>query len=76
MSIPKYHEIFHVILICLNDDKIHGVNEVYDYCANSFHLTSEELAEKLTSGLGKFKNRVGWAKTYLAKAYRCIFSIT
>lgn len=67
--IPKYEKIMLPFLKYLADGVEHGLNETHDFLAEHFRLTDEELRELLPSGQQPvFRNRVGWARTYLKKA--------
>lgn len=67
--IPKYHEIMLPLLKYLSDGKEHGLNETHDALAGQFKLSDAELRELLPSGKQAiFRNRVGWARTYMKKA--------
>jgi len=67
--IPKYEKIMLPFLKCLADGKEHSLSETHDELADQFGLTDEELRELLPSGRQPiFRNRVGWARTYLKKA--------
>ena len=67
--IPKYEEIMLPFLKYLADGKEHGLSETHDALAEQFKLNDDELRELLPSGRQPvFRNRVGWARTYLKKA--------
>lgn len=67
--IPKFYENFLPMLEFLKDGKVHSMEEVEEYLAKNFNLTEEERNTLLPSGKqAVFKNRVGWARTYLYKA--------
>jgi len=67
--IPKYEEIMLPLLKYLSGGKEHGLSEIHDALAKQFKLTDEELRELLPSGKQTiFRNRVGWARTYMKKA--------
>jgi restriction system protein len=67
--IPKYEEIMLPFLKYLADGKEHGLSETHDALAEQFKLTDDELRELLPSGRQPvFRNRVGWARTYMKKA--------
>ncbi len=67
--IPKYEEIMLPFLKYLADGKEHGLSETHDALAEQYKLTDDELRELLPSGrYPVFRNRVGWARTYLKKA--------
>jgi restriction system protein len=53
----------------LVDGKEHSLSETHDALVEQFKLTDDELRELLPSGRQPvFRNRVGWASTYLKKA--------
>lgn len=67
----------------LADGKEHSLREAEENLAEHFNLSPQERAELLPSGQqGVFKNRIGWARTYLKKAgllespRRAVFKIT
>jgi len=67
--IPTYEKIMLPFLKHLADGQEHGFVEIHDAMENQFGLTDEECRELLPSGLQPiFRNRVGWARTYLKKA--------
>ena len=67
--IPKYEEIMLPFLKFLSDGHEHSLSETHDALAIQFQLTDTELRELLPSGRQPiFRNRVGWARTYLKKA--------
>jgi restriction system protein len=69
MAIPDYQTCMLPFLRFLADGAEHTPREVEDALAEHFKLTPAERAELLPSGQqGVFKNRVGWARTYLKKA--------
>lgn len=69
MVLPKYNELMKPLLFVINDGEVHAFKEVIATLAHKLNLSEEDLKEKLPSGnQSVFKNRVGWAKTYLKKA--------
>lgn len=67
--IPTYEQIMLPFLKCLRDFKEHSLQEVHDQLAEVFNLTEAERKELLPSGQQPvFRNRLGWARTYLSKA--------
>lgn len=67
--IPKYEEIMLPFLKYLSDEKVHSLSKTHDALAMEFKLTDDELRELLPSGQQPiFRNRLGWARTYLKKA--------
>lgn len=83
MAIPDYQTCMLPFLRLLADGKDHSLRDAEDALAVSFSLTPAERAELLPSGQqGIFRNRVGWARTYLKKGgllespRRGVFKIT
>lgn len=83
MAIPDYQRLMLPFLQFLADGKEHPLGEAEDTIAAQISLSAEERAEMLPSGQqGVFRNRVGWARTYLKKAglltspRRGVFQIT
>ena len=69
MQIPDYQAIMLPFLRVLSDSQEHTLKEAEDAVAEHFSLTAEQRAALLPSGQqGIFRNRVGWARTYLKKA--------
>lgn len=69
MSIPDYQTCMLPLLRFLGDGLEHSLREAEEALAEHFKLSPTERAELLPSGQqGVFKNRVGWARTYLKKA--------
>lgn len=83
MTIPDYQTCMLPFLRCLADEKDHALSDVEESLAKHFGLTPTERASLLPSGQqGVFRNRIGWARTYLKKAMlveaprRGVFKIT
>jgi restriction system protein len=83
MAIPDYQTCMLPFLRYLSDGTEHTLRDAEDSLAQYFKLTPAERAELLPSGQqGIFKNRIGWARTYLKKAAllespkRGVFKIT
>lgn len=70
MAIPKYNELYRLVLLSLQDGGTHSMKEVRDFIISTLHLTEQDLTETLPSNpkSSVFSGRVGWAKTYLLKA--------
>lgn len=70
MAIPKYNELYRLVLLSLQDGGTHSMKEVRDFIISTLHLTEQDLAETLPINpkSSVFSGRVGWAKTYLLKA--------
>jgi restriction system protein len=83
MAIPDYQTCMLPFLEFIRDGGEHSLSEVEEALADHFQLSTTERAELLPSGQqGIFKNRLGWARTYLKKAgllepsRRGVFKIT
>jgi restriction system protein len=69
VSIPDYQSIMLPLLRYAADGNVHTFGDTVEELAGEFKLTREDRAELLPSGRqATFNNRVGWARTYLAKA--------
>lgn len=69
MPIPDFQTIMLPLLRRVGDGQEHSVQELVSELAREFTLTEEEQNILLPSGKQTvFYNRVGWARTYLAKA--------
>jgi restriction system protein len=69
MAIPDYQTCMLPFLRYLADGMEHTLRDAEESLAGHFGLSSAERAELLPSGQqGIFKNRIGWARTYLKKA--------
>lgn len=67
--IPTYETIMHPFLKILSDKKQHNLNSVVEELERHFKLTEKEKRTLTPSGQQPlFRNRVGWARTYLKKA--------
>lgn len=83
MAIPDYQTCMLPFLRFLEDNEEHSLREAEESLGEYFQLTASERAELLASGQQRvFKNRIGWARTYLKKAClieapkRGVFKIT
>lgn len=83
MAIPDYQACMLPFLLHLADGKEHTLSDSEESLAVHFKLTPAERAQLLPSGQqGMFRNRIGWARTYLKKAVllespkRGVFRIT
>lgn len=68
MSIPKMDDLILPILRILSDETEHRLNEITSTLATQFHLSLNDLEERLPSGDKKFANRVRWAKAHINAA--------
>lgn len=69
MPIPDYQTVMLPLLRFLEDGREHTTAQAADIVAQQFNLTDAERAELLPSGGAlKLFSRVGWARTYIAKA--------
>lgn len=69
MPIPDYQSFMKPLLELASDREEHSLKDTYHQLADRFDLTAEERNQLLPSGRQEtYKNRVGWARTYLSKA--------
>ncbi|WP_096697089.1 restriction endonuclease [Polaromonas sp. AER18D-145] len=83
MAIPDYQTCMLPFLRFLGDSEEHSLRDAEESLGEYFQLSATERAELLASGQQRvFKNRIGWARTYLKKAClieapkRGVFKIT
>lgn len=68
-QVPDFQSIILPMLQYLSNGKSKTLNEAMRHLANLFNLTEVHLKIKVPSGqMGLFRNRVGWARSYLKKA--------
>lgn len=69
MATPDYESVMRPLLALLARRGVLTLSEATEFLADEFNLTHDERAKMLPSGqYPLFKNRVGWAKTYLKQA--------
>jgi restriction system protein len=69
MAIPDYQSIMLPLLKMAGDRAEHSAREAYTHIADCFGLTEDEKRQTFPNGRQPvIENRVGWARTYLAKA--------
>ncbi len=69
MAIPDYQTVMLPLLMYASDQQEHHFRDAVDSLADELKLSDEERKEMLPSGQSEiFRNRVGWARTYLKKA--------
>lgn len=69
MPIPDYQTLMLPLLRFFGDNSVHHLGEAASKLAEEFHLSDEDLRQLLPSGRQTtFRNRIAWARTYLAKA--------
>ncbi len=69
MPVPKYDELYEPFLLSIQEDGLHALKKIENEIAVTMNLSQEDMEEYLPSGKQTiFKNRVGWARTYLKKA--------
>ena len=66
--IPDYQTFMLPLLEKIRDSKEYSSEEILEYLAEKFRLTESEKNSRLQTGMPIYKNRIGWAKTYLKKA--------
>jgi restriction system protein len=68
-ELPKYNELMLPVLKVLEQKGAQGNHELRDALISSLHISDELLEQRLPSGTQRvFDGRLGWARTYLAKA--------
>jgi restriction system protein len=69
MAVPDFQTIMRPLLQLAADQQEHSLRNAIEALAEQYALTKEERRELLPSGRARtFDNRVGWARTHLAKA--------
>lgn len=69
MPIPSYQDLYKDFLTSICDGGIYSMNQVRDLLSAKLSVSEEERTTLLPSGKQRIWNsRVGWSKTYLAKA--------
>ena len=69
MAVPKFDELTKPLLEVIKDGESYTIKDVTTMLAQRLNISSTDLADMLPIGRQTvFKNRVGWAKTYLLKA--------
>lgn len=69
MAIPDYQTLMLPLLKFLSDGVEHALGEAIEALSSEFGLTLTERQQLLPSGQQTIiRNRVGWARTYMAKA--------
>lgn len=69
MPVPAYEEIMSPVLQICSDSAEHRFSDIVEKAAAHFKLTEAERAELLPGGTQtRFRNRVGWARSYLVQA--------
>lgn len=69
MAVPDFQSWFLPLLSAVADGQTHRMSELYEKLADEKGLTADDRAEQLPSGKQfTYRNRIGWARTYLQKA--------
>lgn len=69
MSIPDYQTLMLPLLSFLSDGREHNLSEATQTISDQYKLPTEERQQLLPSGQQTIiRNRIGWARTYMAKA--------
>ena len=70
MAIPDYQTVMLPLLNLAADGEEHRLRDAVEVLADHFDLREDERKELLPSGSqATFDNRVGWARTYMKKAW-------
>lgn len=68
MAVPGYQEFMFPILKYMYDGKEYHRKDIYENIAIAFKFTDEQLEEMLPSGKLVYKDRIGWALSYIKQA--------
>ncbi|MEM3499889.1 MAG: winged helix-turn-helix domain-containing protein, partial [Candidatus Bilamarchaeaceae archaeon] len=69
MAIPDYQKFMLPLLKYAADNQEHSINDAINALIAQFNISEEEKRQLLPSGTQRIvNNRIGWARTYLAKA--------
>jgi restriction system protein len=69
MSIPDYQTLMLPLLTFLSDGREHNLSEATQVISDQYKLSPDERQQLLPSGQQTIiRNRIGWARTYMAKA--------
>jgi restriction system protein len=74
MPVPDFQSIMLPLLNLLKNKECYALSDVVNKLAQDFNLSDSDLSELLPSGKQpKFRNRVGWARTYLKRDSSFLF---
>ena len=63
MELPKYYELYNLLLGVIKDGQVYSISEIREQIASTLNLSEEDLAKKLPSGKQTvFNNRVAGRK--------------
>ena len=68
MSVPPFNAWLLPLLKRVSDGQPHQLSALAQSLADDLGLSAEDRTQMLTSGQLTYRNRVGWARTYLKKA--------
>ena len=69
MAVPDFQSWFLPLLKRLSDGQSHRISDLQKQLVQDLKLSEQDLRESLPSGRAlTYKNRLGWARTYLNKA--------
>jgi restriction system protein len=69
MAVPDFQTWFLPLLKRLSDGQSHRISDLQKQLVQDLNLSEQDLRESLPSGRAlTYKNRLGWARTYLNKA--------
>jgi restriction system protein len=67
-AMPDYQSIMLPLLKLLSDAEAHRTVDLINQVGDEFQLTDDQRLERLPSGQARLASRVGWARTYMARA--------
>ena len=68
MAPHTWDEYMRPVLQALENEPSMSIADMYAAVAHNVALSEEEMREVISSGQPRYKNRIGWATTYLTKA--------
>lgn len=67
MAVPTWDQFMAPVLRLLLDGEVRNRRECHGLVADAMALTEEQRTELLNSGHVKYRNRIGWAMSYLTR---------
>lgn len=68
MVVPKYNEMYNIVLKVLSDGNSYNNHDIADLVADDLGLSDEDRLLTIKSGDPLYKSRIGWTRTYLKQA--------
>jgi len=68
MAVPEFQSFMLPMLRILADEQPRDISELRRLLSEEFHLSEEDLAERIPSGTSRVTSKTGWAATHLFRA--------